>query len=298
MSDNLEKDSSSKYSTVALIALILTTVLWGTSFIITKTITKDLSIFLYLFLRYVIAIAGFIPLLIIRFKSLNKKLIFVGFISGIIYFISIAFQTIGLQTTTAEKGGFITGLGTIFVPFILRIFFKKKIKLRIWIAATISVVGMGFLLLEGESDIIIGDILVLICGIFYAIFIVMNDIYVKEVDVYLYSFFQLLTLALLSLGTSFFISENLNLISKDLNFWMIILYMGLITTTLTFLFQNWGQQHQSSSRTAIIFTLEPVFAAFFGFLLGGEIFTLFGLLGAIMIFVALIITVVKNNGMK
>ncbi len=209
----------------------------------------------------------------------------------------MVFQTYGLQTTTAGKAGFITGLGTVMVPFISWIVFKKRIKLRIWIAALISVIGMGFLLLEGESGIIIGDILVLFCGLFYAIFIIVNDknVRTKEINIFLYSFIQLIILTFLSLVSSLIFEEKFNFSSIDFNFWIIIFYMGLGATTLTFLFQNWAQQYQSSSKTAIIFALEPVFAALFGYLFGGELLSLLGLLGAGLILIAIFLVVRKNE---
>ena len=75
------------------------------------------------------------------------------------------FQTLGIQTTTAGKAAFITGLNTIMVPFITWIGFRKVIKKRVWLAVVISISGMVFLLLEGESGIIIGDFLVLLSAV-------------------------------------------------------------------------------------------------------------------------------------
>ena len=290
----MEDSVSPKKKGLALAAFIITTVLWGTSFIITKTITKELPIFVYLTLRYSIAIIGIIPILY-RFKGFNKKILYGGIITGILYFISIVFQTYGLQTTTAGKAGFITGLGTVLVPFMTWFAYKKKVKLRVWIAVVLSTIGMGFLLLEGESGVFIGDMLVLVCAVFYAIFIVVNDDYVKKVDVYLFSFVQLATLSILCLGSSFLLSENWSISSNTIDFWLVMLYMGLIVTTVTFLFQNYGQQYLTPAKTAIIFTLEPVFAAFFGFLFGNELLTVFGIIGATIIFIALLITVIKNE---
>ena len=297
----MEKESITqnnlKLRTLSTLALILTTLLWGTTFIITKTLTEGLPIFLYLSIRYSISLIGLLPIFILHFKRLNKHLIYTGIISGVIYFISMVFQTYGLQTTTAGKAGFITGLGTVMVPFISWLTFKKRIKAWIWVAAFISVIGMGFLLLEGESEVIIGDILVLLCGLFYAIFIILNDIYVRreETDIFLYSLIQLIVLTLLSLVSSLLIGEKFNFNSTNFTFWIIIFYMGLGATTLTFLFQNWAQQYQSSSKTAIIFALEPVFAALFGYLFGGEILTILAIIGAGLILMAISLVVIKNE---
>lgn len=288
--------SYSKKKILAIIVLIITSILWGSTFIITKTVTKEVPIFLYLGLRYIIALLGFTPLFI-HIKKINKDIIWMGIISGIIYYFAITFQTIGLQTTSAGKAGFITGLNCVMVPFLAWIIFKKKdVNMRIWIAVALSVAGMAFLLLEGNAEVIIGDILVLICAVFCALFIVFNDKYVQAVDVYLYSIIQLATLASLCFGSSLLLNESYDLLSANMNFWLIMVYIGLIVTTLTFLFQNWGQKYQGPSQTAIIFTLEPVFAVVFAsYLIGNEVLSLQAWIGCGLIFIAILITVVKNE---
>jgi len=287
------KEQSKKL--VANLLLILTTILWGTSFIITKNLTEDVPIFLYLGIRFSVAVIGFVPFLI-NFKRISKKLIIFAVLTGLIYYIAIVFQTVGIQTTTAGKAAFITGLSTIMVPFITWFVFKKALKKRIWLAVFISIVGMALLLLEGASGIIIGDLLVLGCAFLYAVFIVLNDKYVRILDVYLYSLVQLITISLLSFVGSLSFSENYDLLNNGLPFWLIIIYMGLIVTSCTFLFQNWSQQHQDPSHTAIIFTLEPVFAVIFAsFVFGNETMTPYGWIGCLLVFSAILITVLKNN---
>jgi len=216
--------------------------------------------------------------------------------SGLIYCFAIIFQTFGLQTTTAGKAGFITGLSTIMVPFLTWFWFKKKLKKRVWLAVLISVIGMALLLLEGESGIVVGDFLVLICAVFCAFHIVLTDKFVRLVDVYLYSIVQLTTISLFCFGSSFLFNETFDLINVGLPFWLIMIYMGVIVTAGTFIFQNWAQQHQGPSQTAIIFTLEPVFAVIFAsFILGNETMSLIGWLGCALIFIAILITVLKNS---
>ncbi|TFG00582.1 MAG: DMT family transporter [Promethearchaeota archaeon] len=287
--------SEEKIKIIAYILLILTTILWGTTFIITKTVIETVPVFFYLTLRFSIALIGFLPFCIF-IKKINKKIILMGFISGLLYFAAIATQTLGLKTTTAGKGGFITGLNTIIVPFLGGIFFKETFKKRVWVAAFIAVIGMGFLFLEGEAGIIIGDFLVLICAVFCALFIVYNDKAVKVVNVYLFSIIQIITIILCCFIFSFLLGESYNNIPfVSVGFWAIMIYMGLIVTTFTFIFQNWSQQHVNSANTAIIFALEPVFAALFGFLFGNEILSPLGILGSILILIAIFITVFKQK---
>jgi len=284
-----------KKKIIANILLILTTVLWGTSFIITKNLTQEVPIFLYLGIRFSIAIIGFIPYFI-RINKMNKKILLFGTLTGLMYYFAIVFQTLGIQTTTAGKAAFITGLSTIMVPFITWLGFRKAIKKRVWLAVVISISGMVFLLLEGESIIIIGDFLVLLCAVLYAFFIVLNDKYVRTVDVYLYSMVQLIVISVLSFLGSFLLNETYDLMNISLPFWLIFIYMGLAVTSGTFIFQNWSQQHQGPTQTAIIFTLEPVFAVIFAsFVFGSETMTPYGWIGYLLVFSAILITVLKTT---
>jgi drug/metabolite transporter (DMT)-like permease len=283
---------------LANILLISTTVLWGTSFIITKTLTQTLPVFLYMTLRFSIAIIGFLPYLY-HFRRIDKKAVIGGFLTGLIFFISMAFQTAGIQTTSAGKAAFITALGTIIVPFIAWIGFKRKINIRIWIALPFCFIGTSLLLLEGERGIVIGDFLVLGCAFFYALLIIFNDKYVHLVDIYVFSVFQLITISIFSFITSLIFNEAFNFALVDYSFWFIMIYMSIAVTTCTFIFQNWSQRYQGPSETAIIFTLEPVFAVLFAsFILGNETMTIFGWLGCLLIFIALLIVVIKKQNNK
>ena len=295
MEDNTKTQGNPKRKVLANILLILTTLLWGTTFIITKNLTQEVPIFLYLGIRFSIAIIGFIPYFI-YIKKINKKIILYGALTGLIFCFAIIFQTFGLQTTTAGKAGFITGLSTIMVPFLTWFWFKKRLKKRVWLAVIISVIGMALLLLEGESGMVFGDFLVLVCAVFCAFHIVLTDKFVRLVDVYLYSIVQLTIISLICFGSSFLFNETLDLINVGLPFWLIMIYLGVIVTAGTLIFQNWAQQHQGPSQTAIIFTLEPVFAVIFAsFIIGNETMSLVGWLGCALIFIAILITVLKNN---
>jgi len=294
MAESTDSMRSSKRSKIAIVLLILTTILWGTSFIITKNITEDVPIFFYIGLRFAIALVGFIPFFP-HLKHLNKRVLLMSLGTGMLYFFGFAIQTIGLQTTTAGKTGFITGLSVIIVPFIAWIGFKKPLNKRIWIAVVLSVLGMSLLLLEGESGILIGDLLVIICAFFWAFYIIYNDKSVRLVDIYSYSIIQIVVICCTGFAFSFLIQESYGSFSYSPDFWYVMIYMGIVVMTLSNLFQNWSQQHVGATQTAIIFSLEPVFAALFGFLIGNEILSIYSWIGCGLIFVAILITVLKNT---
>jgi drug/metabolite transporter (DMT)-like permease len=233
--------------------------------------------------------------LLFRLKFLNKRAILMSFVTGMIYFFGFAVQTFGLQTTTPGKTGFVTGLSAIIVPFLAWLGFKKPLNKRNWIAITLTVLGMAFLLLEGESGISIGDLIVLISAFFWALYIIYNDKYVPLVDIYSYSMIQIGVISGASFISSLLFRESYASLSFSPSFWYLMVYMGIGVMTLTILFQNWGQQYQGPTQTAIIFTLEPVFAVLFDFVFEGVILSLFGWLGCGVIFIAIIITVLKKN---
>ena len=206
MAENTLSMGLSKRSIFAVVLLILTTILWGTSFVLTKNIT-EVPIFFYIGLRFAIALVGFLPFFP-HLKHLNKRVFLMGLGTGIIYFFGFAIQTIGLQTTTPGKTGFITGLSVIIVPFIAWIGFKKPLNKRIWVAVVLSVGGMALLLLEGESGISIGDFLVIICAFFWAFYIIYNDKFVRLVDLYNYSIIQIVVICCTGFLFSIAIQES------------------------------------------------------------------------------------------
>ena len=294
MAESKKLNQTPNRKIVAIFLLILTTVLWGTSFILTKIITEDVPIFLYMGIRFAIAFIGFSPMFF-HLKNLDKRMLLMSILTGMIYFFGFAIQTHGLQTTTAGKAGFITGLSVIIVSFITWIGFKKRLNKRTWIAVIFSIIGMAFLLLEGESGIIIGDLIVFISAFCWAFFIIYNDKYVRLVDIYAYSIIQMVVISCASFISSFILGESFVVSSLPSSFWYIMVYMGIGVMTLTIFFQNWGQQYQGPTQTAIIFTLEPVFAALFGFIIGNEILSLFAWIGCGLIFIAILITVLKSS---
>jgi len=296
----LENDSplnQSKSRRLALFLLIITTILWGSSFIITKNLVKEMPIFFYLGLRFLIALLGFSPFFI-KLKTINKKILIFGSFSGVIYFIAIAFQTYGLAITSAGKAGFITGISTVIVPFLAWIILKKKIKKIIFVSVALSIIGLSLLMLNGDEGINIGDMLVLVCAFLFAVFIVLNDKYVKLVDILLYTIVQLIIIVSLCFLFSIALKESFNLQLK-INFWFIMLYLAFIVTALTFYFQNWSQKFQESSETAIIFTLEPVFAVIFAsFLIGNEKLSIQIIIGCVLIFTAIFLISLKSSKEK
>ncbi|MCP4764594.1 MAG: DMT family transporter, partial [archaeon] len=167
--DNININGKEKLS---ILLLIITTILWGTSFIITRTIIEVIPPMFYMGLRFFMAGIAFIPF-IKQFKKISKEEIKISFVAGFLYFVAIGTQTLGMTdiNTTASKAGFLTGLNVILVPIFLAIFFREKISKRIWIAVVLAIIGTYILSSNnGINSISIGDILIIICAIFCAFY--------------------------------------------------------------------------------------------------------------------------------
>lgn len=287
-----------KHASEAL--LVITTVLWGTTFTITKTLTEVMPPFFYMGLRFFIATLGFLPF-IMKFKKFNVYQLKVSILAGFLYFASNLTQTIGLAFTSPSKAGFLTGINVILVPVFLALFFKKKVKKTIWIAVVLAIAGTYILSFSGIEGFSAGDPLIIACAVLYAWYIIYIDKHTKRIDPVLFSMVQLIFITVFSLGFSVVFEDWSYIFGGGagniftVNNVMIMVYMGLVATSLTFLFQIFGQQHVSSSRTAIIFALEPVFATIFAMLWGKDVFTLQLLVGSILIFAGIIFSIERKK---
>ena len=186
------------------------------------------------------------------------------------------------------------------VPIILSIFSRKKLPVRLWIGVISAVLGTATMTLVGSEVISPGDILVFICAVFYAIYIIYIGNKTHEVDMIVFSAMQLLFISIFSFIMSALtefniVFENVNSIF-GLNNVFVLIYMGAVATSLPFVFQTYGQKHVSSQRAAIIFALEPVFASFFAVIIGGNTFNWQTLIGAALIFAGIMVSIERRRG--
>lgn len=301
MNTEIEHLSNSKQVKIGTILLIITTIIWGSTFIITNILTQIVPPMFYMGVRYLIGFIAFMPFLG-RLRTFTKKQFKIGLIAGTLCWASFTFQTIGIQLTTATKSAFITGLNVIMIPIFLAIFYKKKVSKKIWISTFFALVGVSVLSFGGIEKPSIGDLLVLICDIFYALYVIYLGIHLKEIDtigisiiiVFIIGFFSFI-LSFIFEDMNYIFGEGASSIFTYQNLG-IMLYMGLIATTISNLTQNYGQTHIAPTKTAIIFSLEPLFATFFA-ILGKESLNLQIVIGAIFIFTGIVLSIEKKTNL-
>ena len=278
------------------LSLLFVAAIWGSTFVIVKQATLDMPPFTFLAIRFAIA-----AIVLIFFKPKlsiwkNSRLWKKGIVIGFFLFLGYAFQTFGLQYTSAAKTGFITGLYVIIVPLIVAIADRKLPTNLTIFGIVMATVGLALLSLDGLS-ISYGDLLVLLCSFAFAIHIYSIDQLGGNEDTIAITVIQLLTVSIFSFIGAF-VFEPITSV-----FWSRNVYLGLAltaipATSIAFLFQNKFQKYTTPTHTALIFASEPVFSYIFAFLLVGEVLTIKYTIGAALILGGILLSELKLKNKK
>lgn len=277
-------------SVPAEIYLLGIVIIWGATFAIVKGILDQIMPFTFLAYRFFWA--AFILGLIFwkRLKNIDKIILGKGFLIGIFLFLGFTFQTVGLKYTTATKAGFITGLSVVLVPIISHFFIREKISKNSIIGVILAFIGLWFLNYNSSFNFNFGDFLVLLCAVSFAMHIISVGLYARKVDYVLLVIVQLTTVFVLSfLMALFFERPGIHLYYPSGVWWSIIL-TGIFATALAFYMQNKFQRYSTATKTAIIFSGEPIFGAIFAYLLLGEKVGLIAWIGGLLIIFGMIIS--------
>ncbi len=273
-------------------SLLFVAFIWGATFVIVQNAIQFLPPHLFNGIRFLLA-SLILSLFVLRSKRkyISKELIKAGVFLGFFLFIGYAFQTVGLMYTTSSKAGFITGLSVMIVPFLAVYFLKEQPKLIVFIGASIGTVGLYFLTLAGISKINFGDLLVFICAFGFAFHIVLTGKLTSRHQAIPLTIIQLFTVSFLSFLCSFLFEETITtekLFNKEVV--IALITTSVFATALAFYIQTKFQQFTTAARVALIFAMEPVFAALTAFWVIDERMTGNGLIGCCLILIAMIVT--------
>lgn len=282
----------------AEIYLLGIVVIWGSTFAIIKGILDQIMPFTFLAYRFFLAAFVLFVIFWKRLKNIDKIILKKGFLIGIFLFLGYTFQTVGLKYTTATKAGFITGLSVVLVPIISYFFIKEKINRNSVIGVIFAVIGLWFLNYNNSFNFNLGDFLVLLCAVSFALHIISVGLYTKKLDYVLLVIVQLATVFVLSLLMALFFERPEIHLSYSSNIWWAIILTGVFATALAFYMQNRFQRYSTATKTAIIFSGEPIFAAVFAYLLLGEKVGLIAWIGGLLIIFGMVISQSKFKSMS
>jgi len=251
-------------------ALLFNTVVWGATFVLVKSALSDVSPILFLAMRFSLAALALTAI----FRGAGPspwswKAAGAGALAGSFLFSGYALQTIGLRFTSAPKSAFLTGLTSVMVPLLGALVYKNRPQVSEVVGVLVATVGLGLMTLEGlTGSIARGDLLTLIGALGFAAYIVTLGHFSGQMSFELLSVTQIAAAALWALAL-FSWAESPRLEWRPAVVWAILV-TGLICTALAFTIQAWAQQYTTSTRTALIYMLEPVFAWMTSFVLADE----------------------------
>jgi len=251
----------------ALVALVAVTAVWGVTFVQVKDAVAIYPLFAFLAVRYLIA-TGVLGLAGAgRVASLGRTGLGAGALLGTLLGLGIGLQTAGLERTTVSSTGFITGLYVVFTPLLGLALFRTRVGTAVWLGVGLSVVGLG--LLTGiDVGSTAGDLLVLASAAAQALQIVMLERYASRYDAVALTLVEMATCAAAFLVIALALGDLA--VPRGQTVWAALLVTGVFASALAFLAQVWAQRHVSATQTALAFSLEPVWTAFFGFTLAGD----------------------------
>jgi drug/metabolite transporter (DMT)-like permease len=257
-------------STLALIGLLLVTASWGSTFFMLRGVVSRVPAADFLAVRFVLA-AG-VVWLVLRvvapraIRSLSRADRRRAVVLGIVYGAAQLLQTVGLETTSASVSGFITGLYVVLTPVLAAVLLRAELGLRVWAAVAVATAGLALLSLQGLA-LGGGELLTLAGALFYALHVVGLGVWSRSETALGMTAVQLMAIsAVCSIGA---VPGGLTLPVQPSD-WSVLVYMALVAGALALLVQTWAQAQLSATRAAVLMTMEPVWAATFAALFGGE----------------------------
>jgi drug/metabolite transporter (DMT)-like permease len=257
---------------VADLALLALTLLWGTTFLLVKNALVGTSTGAFLALRFAVAAAALGAVWLARRDRPTPGLWRHGFLLGLCMLGGFAFQTLGLRHTTPARSGFLTGLSVLLVPFIARFALGRRVPAFAWVGVALALAGMLALTRPfggGEIDaaVRLGDLLTVGCALCYAFQITYTSEWSSRHPLAALVFLQVAT----TLAGSFLLLplEPVR-VAWGAPLAATVIFTGVGMTAGAFFVMNWAQRHTTAVRAALVFSLEPVAAALFSNLVGGE----------------------------
>src|SRR6266568_1603223 len=242
--------------------------------------------FLFIGIRF--ALAAAVLAVIGAFREIQRHELRAGAITGLALFAGYAFQTVGLQYTTASNAGFITGMFVVFTPVIGALVFRRLPSTAASLGVILATSGLVLLAMPSGFHLRRGDALEVMTAITFAIHILLIARLGKGIPALRFAAIQIATAATLALIWSG-IGEHTAPRGADAGVWFAIALTGIFATALAFLVQTRAQQEIPPTRTAVILTAEPVFAGIFGYLVAGDRLGARGYAGAVLIVAGILV---------
>ena len=276
---------SRRTTLLATAALLSVTACWGSTFFLIHDLLERIPTVDFLALRFSIAAVLLLVVAPRALLRLSRDARRQSLVLGALYGVAQIMQTAGLAHTPASVSGFITGMYVVATPLFAAALLHNRITRMTWAAVLLAFGGLAVLTLDGFS-VGYGEALTFVAAMLYALHIVGLGAWSNASDALGMSILQVVMVAVICLVAS---APGGIVLPDETRDWLSVLYMAVFPAALALLGQTWAQAHLSATRTAIVMSTEPVFAAFFAVLLGGESLTVRMLIGGAMVLVAMLV---------
>jgi drug/metabolite transporter (DMT)-like permease len=251
----------------ATVVLVVATAIWGVTFVQVKDAVALYPLFAFLSLRFAIASCTLVPLALHRIRTLEAGGIRAGVLTGALLAAGYVLQTAGLERTSVSAAGFITGLQVVLTPVLALALFRVRSGALAWTGVGVATLGLALLSGVGAGSLV-GDLLVLAGAAIFSLQIVLMERYAPRYDALAFTLVEMLA-----------VFAGLTVLAGALGelrmphgwtVWGALVVTGVFASALGFLAQTWAQRRATATQTALVFTIEPVWTAFFGFTLAGD----------------------------
>jgi drug/metabolite transporter (DMT)-like permease len=249
-------------------AILLTvTAVWGLTFVQVKDAVERYPLFAFLALRFAIAVATLAPLAALRLRRLGRDGLVGAAAAGGLLAAGYALQTAGLERTSVSSAGFVTGMYVVLTPLLALAFYRARVARAAWVGVVLATLGLGLLsgVHVGSTE---GDLLVLGGAAVYALQIVLMEHYAPRHDALAFTLAEMTAACAVLLAIA--LAAGQIRMPHGWVVWSALLVTGIFASALGFLAQTWAQRRTSATRTALVFSLEPVWAALFGITIAGD----------------------------
>ncbi|MEW1832429.1 DMT family transporter [Streptomyces sp. NPDC088196] len=274
----------------AVIGLLLVTAVWGATFLVVKDATVGTPVFSFLTWRFAIAAVVMLAVRPSVVRRLDRGTLGRGVGAGFLLGMAYILQTLGLQHTSAAVSGFLTGLFVVLTPVLARLLFRQHLSPLAWAAVLTATAGLALITLNGVS-FGSGEALTLLCAVCFALHLLALGRWSPGRDAYALTVVQLATASVMCLTGTLPRGPRL---PEGGSAWTAVLVTAVLASAFAYMVQTWAQKQVTATQTAVILTMEPVFAGLFAVLAGGERLTVSTLAGGALVVAAMFLAEVPG----
>lgn len=277
---------------IATVLLLAMTASWGSTFFLIKDLVVHIPSADFLVVRFAIAATAMCLVFHRQMRALPPSAVRAAVLLGGLYGSAQLLQTTGLEHTSASVSGFVTGAYVVLTPILGALLLRERLPGAMWVAVLLATVGLGVLSLRGFA-IGLGESLTLAAALLYALHIIGLGRWSTPAQATGMACVQAAVISLVALVAA--LPGGITLPATG-GQWVSLVYMALVAGAFALWAQTWAQAHVHPTRAAIVMTTEPVFAALFAVLFGGESLTGRMLLGGALVLTAMYVSELRGRG--